>query len=160
MITIREARAGDGPALTDLLPGLADFPVPNDRNPDDLWRGDAKLLGEHLAGRRDDTLLVVAADGQDRPLGLALVTLRPEILSGAPSAHLEAIVIGREARGQGVGRLLLEAAETRAAARGARSMSLNAFRKNERARALYESAGYDGEIIRYIKSLPAPEQGE
>ena len=160
MMTIRDARESDGPALMDLLPGLADFPVPNDRNPDDLWRGDAKLLGEHLAGSRDDTLLLVAADAGDRPLGLALVTLRPELLSGAPSAHLEAIVIGPDARGQGAGRMLLEAAEARAAARGARSLSLNAFRRNERARALYESAGYDGEIIRYIKSLPAPQERE
>lgn len=160
MIRIRDARPEDGHALMDLLPGLADFPVPNDRNPDDLWRGDAKMLGEHLAGKRDDTLLLVAADAQDRPLGLALVTLRPEMLSGAPSAHLEAIVIGPGARGQGAGRQLLEAAEAGAAVRGARSMSLNAFRRNERARTLYESADYDGEIIRYIKSLPAPPEGE
>ena len=158
MITIREGRREDGPALMDLLPGLADFPVPNERNPDDLWRGDAKMLGDHLAGVRDDTLLLVAADEHDRPLGLALVTLRPELLSGAPSAHLEAIVIGPGARGQGAGRRLLEAAEAAAAGRGARSISLNAFRRNERARMLYESAGYDGEIIRYMKALPAPQQ--
>ena len=160
MIRIREGRREDGPALMDLLPGLADFPVPTDRNPDDLWRGDAKLLGQHLAGDRDDMLLLVAADANDRPVGLALVTLRPELLSGAPSAHLEAIVIGPDARGQGAGRQLLEAAEAGAAARGARSMSLNAFRQNERARTLYESTGYDGELIRYIKPLTAPPEGQ
>ncbi|MEM1438456.1 MAG: GNAT family N-acetyltransferase [Pseudomonadota bacterium] len=158
MITIRAARVDDGPALMDLLPGLADFPVPNDRNPDDLWRGDAKVVAQHLDGSRDDTLLLVAADEQDRPLGLALVTLRPELLSGAPSAHLEAIVIGPGARGQGAGRSLLEAVEQAAADQGAQSITLHAFRKNERARALYESAGYDGELIRYMKPLAAPQE--
>ncbi|MEO0615368.1 MAG: GNAT family N-acetyltransferase [Pseudomonadota bacterium] len=158
MITIRVARTDDGPALLDLMPGLADFPVPNDRNPDDLWRGDAKVLAQHLDGSRDDTLVLVAADEQDRPLGLALVTLRAELLSGAPSAHLEAIVIGPDARGQGAGRSLLEAVEHAAADRGARSITLHAFRKNERARKLYESAGYDAELIRYMKPLTAPQQ--
>lgn len=156
-MSIREGRADDAPALMDLMPGLADFAVPVERNPDDLWRGDARLLGEHLAGTRDDTLLLVVADAADRPLGLALATLRPELLSGAPSAHLEAIVIGPDARGQGVGRRLLEAIERATAARGARSMTLHAFRQNKRARALYESADYEPELIRYIKSLPAPQ---
>lgn len=156
MITIRAARADDGPALMDLLPGLADFPVPNDRNPDDLWRGDARLVEQHLAGQDDNTILLVAADDSDRPLGVAFVTLKPELLSGAPSAHLEAIVIGPGARGQGAGRSLLEAVEQAAAERGARSITLHAFRRNERARALYESAGYDPELIRYMKPLATP----
>lgn len=160
MIRIREGRREDASALMDLMPGLADFAVPTDRNPDDLWRGDARLLAEHLSGARDDTMLLVAVDAADRPLGLALASLRPELLSGAPSAHLEAIVVGPGARGQGTGRRLLAAIEAAAAARGARAMTLHAFRQNERARALYESADYDAELIRYIKTLPAPQRAE
>ena len=32
-------------------------------------------------------------------------------------------------------------------------MTLHVFAVNERARRLYEQAGYDGELMRYIKHL-------
>lgn len=160
MITIRPARSEESAALADLMPGLADFPLPPDRNPDDLWRADAHLLARHLSGDADNVIVLVAADEEDRPLGLAMVSLGKELLSGAPSAHLEALVVGPDARGQGTGRKLLEAAETAASRRGARSMSLHVFRRNERARKLYDAMDYDSELIRCLKWLPAPKAGD
>jgi GNAT superfamily N-acetyltransferase len=45
-------------------------------------------------------------------------------------------------RGRGLGRALLEAAESWCAAHGSTSVRLNVFAPNITARALYESAGY------------------
>ena len=89
----------------------------------------------------------------DEPQGLIIVTLRQELLSRAPSAHLEAIVVAPGARGMGLGRRLLTHAESRARAAGAASMSLHVFANNVRARALYDADGYDSELIRAIKWL-------
>ena len=80
-------------------------------------------------------------------------TLRPELLSHEPSAHLEAIALDPAAEGRGVAQALLAAAEAAASARGALTMTLHVFAVNERARRLYDRAGYDGELMRYIKAL-------
>ena len=84
-------------------------------------------------------------------MGVTMVTLRPEMLSHLPSAHLEAIAVAEIAEGRGVGKALMEAAEVGARERGALSMSLHVFSTNERARRVYKRAGYDEEMIRCIK---------
>ncbi|MFK8053263.1 MAG: GNAT family N-acetyltransferase [Woeseiaceae bacterium] len=143
------------PAILALLPQLADFPLPPGRNPDDLWQSDADLLKSHFNGASSNTILLVAtsASTPENVLGFALTSLKPELLSHEPSAHLEAIVVAAQARGLGLGRQLLVQTEQRVVSAGAKSLTLHAFARNERARGLYESFGFDGELIRYSKSL-------
>ena len=148
---VSEASTVDLDAMLALFPRLAAFDIPANRNPEHLWNGDVQILRDWLAGNRDDCIAHIAKDDNDGLLGFALVTLRPELLSRAPSAHLEAIVVADGAEGQGVASSLLASVESSAKARGARSMSLTVFAKNERARKVYERAGYSGELLRYIK---------
>ena len=136
-----------------LMPRLASFEVPTSRNPADLWRSDAAMLQRWLDGDAGECLVHVAVDGAQEVLGFALVSLRPELLSHEPSAHLEAIAVSEGAEGAGIGRALLEAAENEARAQGAQTMTLHVFASNTRARDFYEKAGYDGEILRYTKEL-------
>lgn len=151
-VTIRQAVAADGDDLLALLPRLAEFELPASRNPKHLWAGDAAVLKGWLAGEADNVRVLVAEDA-GRIVGLTMVSLRPELLSHEPSAHLEAIAVATGMEGRGVGRSLLRAAEQDAVRLGAESMTLHVFAVNKRARALYESAGYDGELMRYIKPL-------
>ena len=72
-----------------------------------------------------------------------MVTLREELLSHAPSAHLETIVVAPAARGRGIGRSLLARAEDRAQQLGAQSLTLHVFSNNHRARRLYQRGGYE-----------------
>ncbi len=139
--------------MLELFPRLASFDLPDNRNPKHLWADDARMLTDWAAGNRDDCFVLVAKDEEDRVLGVVMVTLKPELLSHAPSAHLEALVVADNAEGQGVGGSLLAAAEEEARQRGALSMTLHVFALNQRARKVYERAGYDGELIRYIKSF-------
>lgn len=150
---VRPARSEDGDAMMALMPRLASFEVPKSRNPADLWRSDAAMLQRWLDGDAGECLVHVAVDGAQEVLGFALVSLRPELLSHEPSAHLEAIAVSEGAEGAGIGRALLEAAENEARAQGAQTMTLHVFASNTRARDFYEKAGYDGEILRYTKEL-------
>lgn len=149
---IIEADKSHGDAILALMPRLADYDVPASRNPRNLWEHDAEMLRQWL---RDDAdcLVHVAVDGADNVLGFSMVTLRPELLSHEPSAHLEAIALEPSAEGRGIGKALLATAEESAKAHGALTMTLHVFAVNERARGLYERAGYDGELMRYIKPL-------
>jgi ribosomal protein S18 acetylase RimI-like enzyme len=152
---VRPAIPADGDGMLGLMPRLSAFDIPENRNPEHLWRDDANLLREWIAGRRDDCLVNVAEDDSGSILGLTLARLRPEPLSREPSAHLEAIAVAKESEGKGIGQALLAAAEEDAGRHGARTMTLHVISTNTRARRFYERSGYDGELIRYIKPIVA-----
>lgn len=157
-VTVREATREDGEAMLALLPRLAAFDLPPTRNPEHLWMHDAELLERWLAGEGEGCRVHVAEDDDGHIVGMAMVSLRPELLSREPSAHLEAIAVASGNEGRGIGAALLAIAERDAQARGAETMSLHVFAVNERARRLYEKAGYEGELMRYIK--PLAESGD
>ena len=150
---VRPATRADGDAILALMPRLAAFDLPESRNPEHLWMHDAALLRKWLAGEADTCRIQVADAGAGQIVGLAMVSLRPELLSLEPSAHLEALAVAPGFEGQGLGHRLIDAAEADARANGAETMTLHVFAVNTRARRLYERAGYDGELMRYIKPL-------
>jgi len=135
---IRSATAEDQVRLLELLPLLADFDIPKARKPEDLWLGDVPLLKAVLAGNASQSFLDVAVNEEDFILGLVLITLREELLSHAPSAHLEAIVVAPEARGHGtrVGHCCNILKTPLSKSRGAHSLSLHVFNKNQQRQKL------------------------
>jgi ribosomal protein S18 acetylase RimI-like enzyme len=150
---VRHASSGDSDAIMALMPRLASFDVPKSRNPLDLWRSDAAMFQRWLDGEAEECFVHVAVDDAQKVLGFTLVSLRPELLSHEPSAHLEAIAVGEGAEGMGVGQALLEAAESEARSHGAQTITLHVFASNTRAREFYKRSGYDGELLRYIKEI-------
>jgi ribosomal protein S18 acetylase RimI-like enzyme len=152
-LKICKAKASDCASMLELFPRLASFDLPDYRNPDHLWSDDAKMLTQWAAGVRGDCFVHVAKDEEGQVQGVSMVTMKPELLSHSPSAHLEVLVVADGAEGQGVGGSLIAAAENEARQRGALSMSLHVFALNQRARKVYERAGYEGELMRYIKSF-------
>ncbi len=149
---LRAATANDEDAILKLLPRLAEFNLPNNRNPKHLWEGDAKMFLEWVEGTRPDIDVSVAVSN-NQVIGVAIVSERKELLSGEPSAHLEVLALDKSAEGFGVGTALMNEADKLAQNRGAKSITLHVFANNTRARALYERQGYDGELLRYIKPL-------
>jgi ribosomal protein S18 acetylase RimI-like enzyme len=151
---IRSGTASDGTAILALMPRLASFDLPASRNPVDLWQSDAAMLESWMNGEAEQCMVQVAVDDSGTVLGFTLVSLRPEMLSHEPSAHLEALAVDASAEGNGIGKALLVAAENEARTHGAQSITLHVFATNVRARAVYERSGYDGELLRYTKELP------
>lgn len=151
--SVRMAKDTDGEAMLALLPRLAAFEIPDSRTAEHLWVHDAALMRDWIEGKTDNVLMHIAEDEVGAIVGVAMVTLRPELLSHEPSAHLEAIAVSDGVEGQGIGQLLLRAAEDDATAHGAKTITLHVFANNKRARGFYERSGYDGELMRYIKPL-------
>ena len=150
---VRRAQKSDGEAMLALMPRLAAFEVPDSRVAEHLWVHDAALMREWIEGKTDNVLMHVVEDEKGLIVGVAMVTLRPEMLSHEPSAHLEAIAVSDRMEGQGVGQMLLESAESEARRQGAKTITLHVFASNKRARGFYERSGYDGELMRYIKPI-------
>jgi ribosomal protein S18 acetylase RimI-like enzyme len=150
---VRNAVRDDGEAILALMPRLAAFDVPESRNPVDLWRSDAAMLQRWLDGENPECVVHVAVGDDKELLGFAMTSLRPELLSHEPSAHLEAIAVDERAVGKGVGKALLAAVEEEAREKGALTVTLHVFARNSAARGFYERSGYDGELMRYIKDI-------
>ena len=80
-----------------------------------------------------------------------MLSERPEFLTSIPSAHIEILALAKNAEGYGIGSALMKEAEAMASRRKLDGISLNVFTNNERARALYERHGFQGELMRYYK---------
>ncbi len=75
-------------------------------------------------------------------VGFAQVRFRLSVWTGTEDAWLEDIFVDEAARGNGYGRILLEATIARARARGCARIQLDANRENVAAVKLYESIGF------------------
>lgn len=114
---------------------------------DDLglsWPSDNAFLAgvDRLIEDRDTDFLLASADTEAEPAGVVQLRFRHGIWRAGGDCLVEDLFVRAEARGLGLGRALMEAAEARARERGARRMELDVNERNEKALALYASLGF------------------
>ena len=153
-LSIRSARHDDEAFLLSLLPRLADFPLPEWRTAGEIARGDSPILLEALHGRIEHAAILVAelSPGGERA-GYVLATTKHDYFTHAAHAHVEVIAVTPDAERRGVARALMDAIEQWAKRRGYGWVTLNVFDGNARAKALYDSLGYEAETIHFRKNL-------
>jgi ribosomal protein S18 acetylase RimI-like enzyme len=151
-VVIRSATAADRAFLDDLANRLAEFDRPSWRSREEIVEGDRRALREALDAPADGTALFVAELGGERAGCLLLWTLE-DYFSRQPHAHISVIAVTHAAEGHGVGRALMEHAESWARDHGHDRLTLSVFEGNRRAQALYERAGYRVEMRRMSKQL-------
>ena len=135
MSTIVRATEDDWERVRDIrLRALADAPFAfgstfedERERPESMWRG-------RLANRDDATFLAV---DEDRAVGLVSV-----FFEDVGRAHLVSMWVSPEARREGVGWALVDAAIRWAAQNGAATVELWVTESNEPARMLYERCGF------------------
>jgi RimJ/RimL family protein N-acetyltransferase len=146
-LVIRETATADAGALLDLQHRLDDETEMMMLEP-----GERTATVDDVRARLRETIeaenstIIVAAD-DDRLVGYA------EAEGGRyrRTRHTAYVVIGvlAASSGKGVGSGLLDALDQWAAAHGVRRLELTVRVDNERARSLYERAGYEAEGTRY-----------
>ena len=118
-----------------------------------------------LAGRLERLLAdgnVVALLAGAPAIGVALMTMRPNVWYDGPVALLDELYVAPALRGRGVGSALLRSAETVARERGAELMEVNVDGQDTDARRFYERHGYansepgeDQPLLYYYRELVA-----
>ena len=93
---------------------------------------------ERIIARADAEYLLAGEPAR----GVCQLRYRHSVWTAADDCHLEDLYVSDEARGQGLGRALVEAAFERARARGCRRVELDANEANGAAVGLYESLGF------------------
>ena len=85
---------------------------------------------------------LVAVTGDGRVVGYVRLARPTPLASNAHVRQIQGLAVSDEARGMGVGRLLIRAAVAEARSRGALRLSLRVLGHNTPARRLYESEGF------------------
>lgn len=147
MLTLREAAGTDVGALVALL---LDEPPGAVR--------DAAALAPYRAAFRaiesePDNMIVVGVL-EDR----IVATYQLVLISGLQHqatrrAHIEAVRVAPDLRGQGLGTCLMRDAEARARAAGCRLLQLTTHASGNRARDFYERLGYAATHVGYKRTL-------
>ena len=143
-LTIRPARLCDIPRVLELLRQVNN--VHHDIRPDlfrkDRTKYEAEALAELL--QREDVSIFVAADAATVYGYLFSFAREPEGPNLVPhkTLYIDDLCVDANARGQGVGRLLLEHAEAYARSIGCRDITLNVWQGNDSALRFYENNGF------------------
>jgi ribosomal protein S18 acetylase RimI-like enzyme len=139
-LTIRDARADDGPAIASLLGQLGHETEPRAVPP--------RLERLVIVGDR-----VVVAVIDNEVVGLAQLHASPTIEHERPAAKISALVVDESHRGEGIGRALVEAMEAEARARRCVLLFLTTAARREDAQAFYRRVGLEETGTRFTKTL-------
>jgi GNAT superfamily N-acetyltransferase len=130
---LRTATVADAAEVADLLDRFNrefDTPTPG-----------PAALGERLEALLS-TPSVVALLAGDPAVGLALLTLRPNVWYAGPVALLDEMYVVPVERGRGIGTSLLQAAERECIGHGSELLEINVAGAAVAARRFYERHGY------------------
>jgi GNAT superfamily N-acetyltransferase len=140
-ISVRDARAEDAEAMASLCAQLG-YPS----SPERVGARFARLVGD------DDVRTLVATNG-DEIIGLATVHLRYTINHDTPIGQLTMLVVDERNRTHGVGRALVDTAESWARERGCKRFVVTTALRRADAHAFYERLAYTHTGRRYGKDF-------
>lgn len=146
--TIRDAGPDDAETIATMTLRLVpDSAVGRDRSAYQTYFSQPKT------DAKPGTRTVVACDADGRPAGY--LTIRPDtdFFSGEARANIEQLATTAEAEGTGVGRQLMDWAEAWARSEGFRTIALDVFASNARARRFYGRNGYEEDFVQMVRTL-------
>ncbi len=156
---IRDAQPSDRDGIVRLMARLASFDLPPWRSAEDIAAADIHLVDTHFDPAKGSRIGVFVAEvkGREAIAGTVVAQVRSDYFTARPTVHVEVLVVDEGVEGRGVGRALMDRAEAYAAGEGAIAVTLTVFRRNERARKVYEALGYEPEFVQYRKEMQQRE---
>jgi GNAT superfamily N-acetyltransferase len=141
MMRVRTAMPGDAAEIASLIT-LLGYPC----TPEEAFE-----RMQAVADEPEQALLVADRDGDlCGLLGLDLMYYLP---LGARTCRITALVVATAHRGEGVGKELLQAAETWARQSGAARVEVTSAAHRNEAHAFYRACGYEDGSVRFVKRL-------
>ena len=153
-LLIRAANADDDEFIFGLIERFVDFDLPKWRKRAVVMEGIRADLTRQLDEPSAGSFLFVAEDdASGERVGLLHLQTVSDFFTGRQNCHVSDLAVARSHDGKGVGRALLDYAERFAREHRYERLQLNVFPGNERARKLYEDAGYGVDVLRLVKPL-------
>jgi ribosomal protein S18 acetylase RimI-like enzyme len=152
-VRIRPARPEDASWITLLAPRMHEFGPPPWRETGAMDDAVAAQWARELVAPAPETTFLVAEDALGNPVGFVWLKSERDYFLDMLAGHVVDIAVTRSGEGRGIGRALLAAAERWAEEAGYPWLSLHVFEDNDRARRVYEAAGYVPEWTRMLKRV-------
>jgi GNAT superfamily N-acetyltransferase len=152
-IRVRPCVADDRPFVVAGAERLQAFGPPPWRTAREIVDGELRTLDAFFDRTPDGTALFVAESDAGGKMGFMYVEEVRDYFTLERHGHIGILVVAAHAEGLGAGASLMRTAETWARDRGYRTLTLNVFDGNHRARRVYEHLGYAPDTIRYVKRL-------
>jgi GNAT superfamily N-acetyltransferase len=140
---LRDYADGDAAALARLMTELG-YPTSAEQMSERMTR---------IKSRSDFATFVADDDGE--VVGMIGVCVRPSYEHNLSNGQITALVVARQARGRGIGRLLVSKAQAWLAGEGARRIIVNSGTARADAHAFYIRLGYGETGRRFVKQLYA-----
>lgn len=137
---LREARPSDIPRLVELVQELG-------------YEISEKQLRKNLAALRKSGETPIVATLSKKVVGVCGIGRRVVIHRPAPVGRISALVVSRAVRRQGIGRMLVEAAEGWMRNKGCTLVEVTSNDRLAQAHAFYRHLGYERSSIRFFKEL-------
>ena len=153
-IHIRLADADDDEFILGLAPRFVEgFDLPPWRRRGECAEHIRLDIARHLFEQSPGTHVYVAENDDGERVGFIHLHTVKDFFSDGQNCHIADLAVDRKFDGQGVGRALLAYAERWAREHKFRHLQLGLFPGNQRAREIYERAGFGVDIVRMIKPL-------
>lgn len=153
-IRVRAFLPTDREFITALVIRLSEFDLPEWRQAAQIDDTNISALIAAMEESEPDTAIFVAEDaGAGQPVGFMRLQTQTDYFSKEKHGYIANIAVEKSFEGQGVGRMLLAAAETWAREKGFDRLKLHVFVENERAQRVYEKNGYQQDVIQYVKMI-------
>ncbi|KGI76989.1 GNAT family N-acetyltransferase [Oleiagrimonas soli] len=151
---IRLARPDDDDFIIGLVPRFVDFTLPAWRRRNECIEGIRKDLSEHLEDSPANSFMFVAEDRESgRRLGFVHLQKTQDFFNGRTNCHISDLAVSPKQEGRGIGRALLDHSREWAHEHHCHMITLAVFPGNERARKMYEAAGFDVDLVRMAMPL-------
>ena len=147
MVSVREASAGDVPAILELLYELG--------RPRPGAASDADAFGDMIKGYiadDDKGILVATADGSE-VAGVVAVMLLPRLNRTSLEMYVPELVVCRGSRRQGVGRELIDSCVRLARENGCHRIRLESGNSRISSHRFYEDLGFEQSSLSFTKDL-------
>jgi ribosomal protein S18 acetylase RimI-like enzyme len=142
-VRVREARLTDAAEVVRLLSQLGHAQPAGD---------DSARLAAFLE-QGESVLVAERSSRSPQLLGVVTLHIAPVMHRAGPIGRLSAVVVDESARGTGVGRALVVAAEAYFAARGCAMIEVTSNKARTDAHAFYERLGYTATSVRFAKKV-------
>jgi ribosomal protein S18 acetylase RimI-like enzyme len=143
----------DDDFILGLVPRFVDFSLPSWRKRHECIEGIRKDLTRHLDDQPSNSYVFVAENDDGDRVGFIHLQRTQDYFTGRYNCHISDLAVAPRYEGQGVGKALIQHAEAWAREHQCQLVTLAVFPGNERAKALYEAAGFNLDLLRMAKPV-------
>jgi ribosomal protein S18 acetylase RimI-like enzyme len=143
----------DDDFILGLVPRFVDFPLPAWRRRHECIDGIRKDLLRHLEDEPANSYLFIAEDEDGERVGFVHLQKTQDFFTGRSNCHISDLAVVTAHEGRGVAKALLEHTQEWAREHRCQLITLAVLPGNERARALYEAAGFGTDLVRMAKPV-------